>query len=67
MSEQRVGQSTCRICGKPCRPGAGVVLAYGAGGRVHREECLAIAQKVTTIDDRTAGDPKTHARTFQGA
>jgi hypothetical protein len=39
-----VRQSTCRVCGEVVRPGGGVVLEVGAGGRVHKETCLAIAQ-----------------------
>jgi hypothetical protein len=52
--DRRVRQSVCRVCGQSCNPGAGVVLAYGAGGRVHREKCLAIAQKSAVRGDRAA-------------
>lgn len=37
-------QSKCRICGKQIRPGSGVVVEFGGGGRVHREKCAALAQ-----------------------
>jgi hypothetical protein len=47
MSEQRVRQSICPVCGQTARPGKGTVLAFGAGGRVHTKKCLALAQKVT--------------------
>ena len=41
---QGIGQSVCAVCGKAARPGSGIVLGDGAGGRVHILECLAIAQ-----------------------
>jgi hypothetical protein len=41
---QGIGQSMCAVCGKAARPGAAVVLQYGAGGRVHVLGCHAIAQ-----------------------
>ena len=43
-ASQSIGQSVCALCGLTARPGAGTVLEYGAGGRVHTVECLAVAQ-----------------------
>ena len=37
-SESRIGQSTCRVCGKIAHPGSAIVRQFGAGGRVH-EHC----------------------------
>lgn len=37
MENRRVGQSSCAVCGKTVRPGGGIVLWYGKGGRVHIE------------------------------
>ena len=39
-----IAQSKCAVCRQRVGPGAGVVISYGAGGRVHAEKCLAIAQ-----------------------
>lgn len=47
MSEQRIRQAICRVCGKTVGPGSGTVLDYGERGRVHTKKCLAIAQKVS--------------------
>ena len=41
--EKRVRQSICAACGKTVRPGGGIVLAYGAGGRVCKK-CYATQQ-----------------------
>jgi len=35
--EKRVRQSICAACGKTVRPGGGIVLQFGAAGRVHKE------------------------------
>jgi hypothetical protein len=45
MTERRIGQSVCAVCGKSVRPGGGTVLRYGASGRVHTIKCLAVAQR----------------------
>ena len=42
--ERRIGQSLRAACGKTVRPGGGIVLEYGAGGRVHKE-CFKNEQK----------------------
>jgi len=34
--DQRVRQSVCAACWKTVRPGGGIVVSYGAGGRVHQ-------------------------------
>jgi hypothetical protein len=51
---KRVGQSTCPVCGRLERPGAGIVLHFGAGGRVHRER-HALAQKPVPTNDHVQG------------
>lgn len=70
-SDQRVRQSTCSVCRKPVRPGAGSVLHFGAGGRVHSEECLKIAQNVTASDkselEGVGGHPATLTEDSGGA
>lgn len=33
------GLTTCRICRKESKPGSAVVMAFGAGGRIHKK-CL---------------------------
>ena len=50
-----IGQSVCRVCCKPVNPGAGVVLSYGAGGRVHSKECLVRAQKPAVLHEGAEG------------
>jgi hypothetical protein len=40
---QPVRQSVCGVCGEVAGPGRGIVLEYGAGGRVHIE-CLPLAE-----------------------
>jgi hypothetical protein len=45
----RVSQSICAVCAETVGYGQGTVLSYGAGGRVHTNECLAIAQKPTLL------------------
>lgn len=47
--EQRVGQAICGVCGKTVGYGKGTVLGFGAGGRVHTDKCLTIAQKVIPL------------------
>jgi len=42
VRDGRIGQSVCAKCGKTVRPGGGIVLEFGAGGRVHKE-CLKIS------------------------
>ncbi len=56
MSE-RVGQSICKECGNTVRPGKGTVLNFGAGGRVHTQECLQNAQKPIALRELATGDP----------
>lgn len=63
MSDQRIRQSVCPVCGETANPGTAVVLAFGAGGRVHRAKCLAIAQKVAL----TVVSPQSEATTLQAS
>jgi len=56
MTERRVRQSICAVCNKTVGPGKGTVLSFGAGGRVHTQECLAIAQKSTLSRVSALGD-----------
>jgi len=42
VMERRVRQSVCSVCNKIAGPGKGVVLNYGAYGRVHAKTCAEI-------------------------
>lgn len=53
---QSIGQSICAVCGKTARPGAGTVLEFGAGGRVHALGCRAIAQNRLAMEKSAPGD-----------
>lgn len=53
---QNIRQSICAVCGGTIRPGAGVVLRFGAGGRVHAQECLAVAQNRLALKKSGAVD-----------
>jgi hypothetical protein len=59
---QHIRQSICAVCGKTARPGSGVVLEFGAGGRVHSVECLAIAQsRLASLNPRPETLQPSHA------
>jgi hypothetical protein len=52
---RNIGQSVCAVCGQPAHPGAGTVLAFGAGGRVHTKTCLKNAPMPAINDEQRRG------------
>ena len=56
MTERRVRQSICAVCNKSVGPGRGTVLSCGAGGRVHTQKCLSLAQQSTLSRVSALGD-----------
>jgi len=54
--ERRVRQSVCAVCNKTVGPGRGTVLNFGAGGWVHTQKCLALAQQSTLSRVGALGD-----------
>lgn len=52
----RMGVSTCAVCGEMILPGSAVALHYGAGGRVH-VLCIPPGKVMTVADGSTYQRP----------
>jgi len=54
--ERRVRQAICQVCNRTVGQGKGIVLHFGAYGRVHAKTCYAIAQQSTLSRVSALGD-----------
>ena len=50
------GQSVCERCGKVAEVGSGLVIRYGAGGRIHKT-CVGVGEEVGLANGDTYRRP----------